>query len=87
MPVCVKCMCVFSGNFLFLCIVMFEQFKLYELRGGGGQMDGRADRQRERQTETKTHTATDRHRETERDRRTEMTCKLSEVLVLSLELG
>ena len=42
---CVKFMSVFSGTFLFLCIVMFEQFKLYALRERG------TDRQTDRQTE------------------------------------
>ena len=72
MPVCVKCMCVFSGIFLFLCIVMFEQFKLYELRGGGGgQTDGQTDRETVRQTDRQRQRHTQRQTDTERQRETD----------------
>ena len=59
---CVKFMSVFSGTFLFLCIVMFEQFKLYELQEREGQTD------RQRQTDRQTDKVKERETERQADR-------------------
>ena len=54
---CVKFMSVSLGTFTFLCIVMFEQFKLYELR------------EREREGQTDRHRETDRQTDRQRQSR------------------